>query len=97
MPDSTPPSSAAASQSHEGVLKPVDGILGQKTSLASKFAVGFRFLGVLLFLYMFLVSIKAMGGGLKTYAQDPANEARIHALFDYAARQKRRNRQTARR
>ena len=84
MPDSTPPSSAAASQSHDGVLKPEDPILGRKTSLASKLVLGFRFLGVLLFLYLFLVSIKAMGGGLKIYAQDPANEARIHELFDYA-------------
>jgi len=43
-----------------------------------------RVIGVLCFLYLFLVSIKAMGGGLKTYAQDPANDASIHELFAYA-------------
>ncbi len=43
-----------------------------------------RIAGALFFLYLFLVSIKAMGGGLKTYAQDPVNDARIHALFAIA-------------
>ena len=43
-----------------------------------------RAIGVLIFLYLFLVSIKAMGGGLKIYAQDPVNEAHIHKLFAYA-------------
>ncbi len=43
-----------------------------------------RIAGVLFFLYLFLVSIKAMGGGLKTYAEDPANETRIHKLFAIA-------------
>jgi sodium-dependent phosphate cotransporter len=43
-----------------------------------------RIAGVLFFLYLFLVSIKGMGSGLKTYAKDPANEARIHTLFAYA-------------
>lgn len=40
-----------------------------------------RIAGAMFFLYLFLVSIKAMGGGLKTYAQDPANDASIHKLF----------------
>ena len=43
-----------------------------------------RIAGALFFLYLFLVSIKAMGGGLKTYAQDPVNDARIHKLFAVA-------------
>ena len=43
-----------------------------------------RIAGVLFFLYLFLVSIKAMGGGLKTYAQNPANDASIHELFAHA-------------
>ncbi len=43
-----------------------------------------RICGVIFFLYLFLVSIKAMGGGLKTYAKDPDNQARIESLFHYA-------------
>lgn len=43
-----------------------------------------RVFGVFFFLYLFLVSIKAMGTGLKTYAKDDANQTRIQALFDYA-------------
>ena len=43
-----------------------------------------RLFAVLLFLYLFLVSINAMGAGLKTYARDAANQARLESLFDYA-------------
>lgn len=43
-----------------------------------------RILVVLFLLYLFLVSIKAMSGGLKYYAEDPDNQARIHSLFEGA-------------
>ena len=57
-------------------------VLGPRSS--GWMATYVRIAGALFFLYLFLVSIKAMGGGLKTYAQDPANDARIHALFAIA-------------
>ncbi len=43
-----------------------------------------RILGVLFLLYLFLVSIKAMSGGLTYYAEDPDNQAFIHSLFEGA-------------
>lgn len=43
-----------------------------------------RILGALFLLYLFLVSIKAMSGGLKYYAEDPNNQAFIHSLFEGA-------------
>ena len=45
--------------------------------------LGSRLLLILLSLYLFLVSINAMGSGLKAYAEDDVNEARIQKLFSY--------------